>query len=275
MPDKQTRMYLPKDREGFALLGDTNFAGPGFATYATFKTRPQNTWDLAAKLHDLTYQLNNLSVFDRPTIDKWFERRKVDVLNGFSAVGNALDSVVDTIADGGRELLELGGLRSKTFGGPRNNSAGRQLFSYDQALPYTDEEKKTISRFYKADLIFNLMNEHKGGAPTLGTSFWNWASRQAFLDDPAYLIHEDDFRNPLREQPTWDLLNDPSLYLMVPYSELGGGAPTLTRLDTVRGVPMTVTEPDWNAAHPMDVNPGFHRWFEENYGPILARLRAL
>lgn len=46
--------------EGWAFLGDTNFAGKGWKKNATFRIRPRNYFDLAAKLHDLHYELNGI-----------------------------------------------------------------------------------------------------------------------------------------------------------------------------------------------------------------------
>lgn len=53
-------MYGKDERDGRALPGDFNFPGPGFR--GEFYWRPRNLFDLAAKFHDLHYQLNGINV---------------------------------------------------------------------------------------------------------------------------------------------------------------------------------------------------------------------
>ena len=45
----------------FALPGAGNFPGPGWGNNVTPKTRPVDMWDLAGKIHDFNYHINDLS----------------------------------------------------------------------------------------------------------------------------------------------------------------------------------------------------------------------
>lgn len=246
-------MYGPTDHEGWALLGDTNYAGPGFATYATFRTRPQNKWDLAAKMHDLNYKMNGLEVDSRPTIRRWISEQMVEIENAPVWALNEIMSVPANIFD-------------RFFYENQRNTIwhNKEIIKYRKLDPLNDAQNILISKFYKADQIFLIMNEFIGGAPTAATEIWDWGSRQFFLRNRSYFIKNDGFKNPFCLPEVWLALNDSTSYLMIPYSELGRTPPR--KADGA---------PDWDAPTSLDANPGFNRWFEDCYGPVLGRLRAL
>lgn len=54
------QLPCPRKKDGWALAGNHHFPGPGWS--GEFRTRPTNLFDLAAKLHDLAFELNGLQV---------------------------------------------------------------------------------------------------------------------------------------------------------------------------------------------------------------------
>lgn len=73
-------VHLGKVR-AFAFPGETNFAGPNWSRSITYRMRPQNDFDLAAKLHDLCYILNDIDVAPVTTA-AWQGFKKSGTLTG-------------------------------------------------------------------------------------------------------------------------------------------------------------------------------------------------
>jgi hypothetical protein len=69
---QQTGLPLPWKQDGVAV--DGNFAGPGWN--GEFRTRPKDDHDLAAKLHDAAYELNELNVMFTTSADAARRRGK-------------------------------------------------------------------------------------------------------------------------------------------------------------------------------------------------------
>ena len=148
----------------------------------------------------------------------------------------------------------------------------------------------SLSRQAKADYIFRKMNEAKWDAGRWSGTL-NYLSRRVFFDDPKYFCKGDGFINFLEAEKASEL-NDPSEFLMIPYSQLstqpvieetyiyrrhhgpvfskgavGGGSQT----KEIR----TRTIPDYSSIVPEDYTPGFFAWAEKTYGNTWSRIRSI
>lgn len=125
-----------------------------------------------------------------------------------------------------------------------------------------------LSRLAKLDRIFYLMNESvpPSGFPGL----LNKLSKLKFRGGRDYLskhLAYDTFRNPFLDFMALEAMQDPEVYLMIPYDALPKEQQYRCVIGThdVRGKEVEIWGPDYWRTVPYDSTKGFVSWMKEMY----------
>ncbi len=231
-----------------AFPGATNFAGPNWSRSVTYRMRPQNDFDLAAKLHDLCYILNDIDVM--PVVEQvWKGIKKSKSLSGGLEAGreyrrqmNPFDSSKAAKADQVfRLIVESSPHKTNSI----TNWGSKKLFIKSGEIPYRADD---------------------GFINPLVDPGW-----RDYLNNPGniLMIPFDSVHFPQDVATGWvrRKLSAAEAYcgdMYINYTpNLGWGtadAMARRRYDT---------------AAPEDTNPGFLKWFEHHFRSTLPKLYAL